>query len=98
MIEGKYPLGKFGELDLIKFEDKTINGTLPKEEGFYVFEGKNKEKFEQNMAFTLEQEKIKYQNKANELEELALRIEENGLEKTSQYYQTLQSKNKEGGN
>jgi hypothetical protein len=62
MKEGKYNLGKFGELDLIKFEDKTINGTLPKEEGFYVFEGKNKEKFEQNMAFTLEQEKIKYQN------------------------------------
>jgi hypothetical protein len=44
------------------------------------------------------EQKNNFQKKANDLEELALRIKEFGWEKTSQHYQALQIENKDGGN
>ena len=72
---------------------------------FYIWgkylpvEAKNQKEIEEKIVDYFTEEKIKVQNQANKLEELALRIKENGLEKTSQYYrnQTLEHKN-EGGN
>lgn len=50
--------------------------------------GGNMNEIEKNAIKYIQKEMTKYQNKANELEELALRIKENVLEKTSRYYQT----------
>ncbi len=69
--------------------DNLIYGIVGRKGEAYIFKGETSVKFEKNVVETLQ--------KNNQIE-LALRIKENGLEKTSQYYQTLQNKNAEGGN
>lgn len=67
--------------------------------GEYVkINAKNQKEIEQKIADYINSKRIEIQNQANTLEELTLRIKENGLEATSKYYQTLQNKNSEGGN
>lgn len=61
-----------------------------------VIAGNSIEELEKELAEfyseKLIEQKNYLQNKVNELEELALRIKENGWEKTSQHYQNLQNK------
>ncbi len=72
----------------------------------YIKNGKSveeiKEKTRNELVDYFDGKKIEYQNKANDSEELALRIKENGLEKSSITYffyntQNLQSKSSEVG-
>lgn len=108
-MEQNYNFGKKGTLLLPPEITNHFEGTLFLEKYFspaeFSVSGKGKEKLIEDIIETIGTERIKYQNVANDLEEFALRLKENvkeygvekGLEKTSEYYQNLQSKTEEVG-
>ncbi len=81
-------------MQMVKSMRNKLQGVIIKE-GVHVFNGETKEELEVKIVNYLKKERIAYQNKVNELEEFAVRIKENGLEKTSQHYQTLENKTRE---
>ena len=80
----RYPLG----------EGNWLMG-IPNPQGFHCWgeiagkhidlKGENLQEVEKELYNVLEKLKIDYLNKASKSEEIALRIKENGLEKTSKY-------------
>ena len=64
---------------------------------YSIDDAKTEKEFNENLVKRLNEEKIRYQNYANEIEEIALRVKENGFEKIVEYYQNLQSKTEEVG-
>lgn len=97
MIKNKdYNLGYLGKITVSEGA-ATYWGTLrgTKKEIIISVRGDNKESVGINLSEKINQEKNKLLTQASELEELTLRIQLNGLDKTSQYYQTLQNKNME---
>ena len=88
-----YYFGKiFGILhtDKSTYPEKGIFGVFPEKYAKMIFKGKNPEELKTDMIKKLTQKQITLQSEANEIEELTLKIKENGLEKTSQYYNTLE--------
>jgi len=97
-MKDEYGLGYFGRI-LMKKENSgslVIQDSRVKE-AVYKIEGKTEEEFKKNLIETIESEKNFFVEYINELEELSLRIKENGLEATSKHYQNLQSKTEEVG-
>jgi hypothetical protein len=90
-----YNMGVLGYIRMCKEDTGLIKIYQP---SLFVFYGKNQKNAEEDLIHYIEEEKIKIQNKVNDLEEISLRLKEFGLERTSQYYQNLQNKNEEVGN
>jgi hypothetical protein len=87
-MEKEYNLGKYGVLKMKEFNgpDSSIIASCIRNNTNYDYSGKDKYEVENNLLTLINREKNELLIQASELEELALRIKESGLEKTSQYY------------
>lgn len=83
-MNATYNLGEFGTMETtINKRNNLIYGFVGRENESYLFRGKDISEFEENMIEVLQEHEDFW---------LAAQIKENGLEKTSQSYQNLQSK------